>query len=107
MAVLRHFAAAGGVMAIAVIAAAAALPAATADASPAYPVTPSLAAGIADAIPDPAAAPAGANVPSCHSTARPRHRQVPRLPRRISRARVTSSRPADSPAPVIPRRRGS
>jgi pimeloyl-ACP methyl ester carboxylesterase len=65
---LRHLAAAGGVLVIALIAA---LPAATADASPAYPVTPSLAAGIGNAIPDPAAAPAGANVPGCHSTAHP------------------------------------
>ena len=68
MAKPRHLAVAGGVLAIALIAA---LPAATADASPAYPVTPSLAAGIANAIPDPAAAPAGANVPGCHSTAHP------------------------------------
>lgn len=71
MAVLRHLTAAGGVLAIALIAALAALPAATANASPGYPVTPSLAAGIAAAIPDPAAAPAGANVPGCHSAAHP------------------------------------
>jgi len=71
VAVLRHFAAASGVLAIALIAATAALPAATADASPAYPVTASLAAGIAEAIPDPAVAPAGANVPGCNSTAHP------------------------------------
>jgi hypothetical protein len=64
----RHLAVAGGVLAIALIAAP---PAATAEPSAAYPVTPSLAAGIANAIPDPAAAPAGANVPGCHSTAHP------------------------------------
>jgi triacylglycerol esterase/lipase EstA (alpha/beta hydrolase family) len=64
----RQLAAAGGVLAIALTGA---MPAARADASAAYPVTPSLAAGIASAIPDPAAAAAGANVPGCHSTARP------------------------------------
>lgn len=64
----HHIAAAGGVLAIALIAV---LPAATAGALTAYPVTPSLAAGISNAIPDPAAAPAGANVPGCQSTAHP------------------------------------
>jgi pimeloyl-ACP methyl ester carboxylesterase len=52
------------------LALAAAAPAA-ARAARAYPVAPNIAAGIAAALPNPAAAPQGANVAGCHSPAHP------------------------------------
>ena len=60
--------AAGGTLAFAL---AVALPAAGAQASSAYPVVPNIVAGIADALPNPAAPPPGANVAGCHSSAHP------------------------------------
>src|SRR5690349_15945872 len=53
------------------LALAAAAPAASAHASQGYPVAPNIAAGIALALPDPAAPPPGANVSGCQSTAHP------------------------------------
>jgi triacylglycerol esterase/lipase EstA (alpha/beta hydrolase family) len=58
----------GGVLTLAL---AVALPAAGAQASSAYPVVPNIVAGIADAVPNPAAPPPGANVAGCHSSAQP------------------------------------
>lgn len=64
----RILAAASGAFTLAV---AVALVSATAQAQTVYPVIPSLAAGIAAALPDPAAAPPGANVAGCQSSAHP------------------------------------
>jgi triacylglycerol esterase/lipase EstA (alpha/beta hydrolase family) len=64
--------AAGGALALALaIALAVALPAAGARAAASYPVVPNIVAGIADAVPDPAAPPPGANVAGCHSATHP------------------------------------
>jgi triacylglycerol esterase/lipase EstA (alpha/beta hydrolase family) len=60
--------AAGGALALAL---AVAFPAAGAQAAAAYPVVPNIVAGIADAVPNPAAPPPGADVTGCHSTAHP------------------------------------
>jgi hypothetical protein len=60
--------AAGGALALAL---AVAFPAAGAQAAAAYPVVPNIVAGIADAVPNPAAPPAGADVTGCHSAAHP------------------------------------
>lgn len=60
--------AAGGALALAL---AVAFPAAGAQAAAAYPVVPNIVAGIADAVPNPAAPPPGADVTSCHSAAHP------------------------------------
>jgi triacylglycerol esterase/lipase EstA (alpha/beta hydrolase family) len=64
----RMFAAASGLLAIAL---AVTLPSAAAKAQSSYPVIPNIAAGIAAAVPNPGAAPPGANIPGCHSSAHP------------------------------------
>lgn len=64
----RMFAAAGGAFALAL---AVVLPSAIAQAQTNYPVIPSLVAGVAAALPNPAAAPPGANIPGCSSSAHP------------------------------------
>jgi triacylglycerol esterase/lipase EstA (alpha/beta hydrolase family) len=60
--------AAGSTLALAL---AVGLPAAAAQASSGYSVVPNIVAGIADAVPNPAAPPPGANVAGCHSAAHP------------------------------------
>jgi triacylglycerol esterase/lipase EstA (alpha/beta hydrolase family) len=59
---------AGGALAVALAVVA---PAASAQASTRYPVTPNIVAGIANAIPNPAAAPPGANIAGCQSGQHP------------------------------------
>ena len=53
------------------LALAVAAPAASAQASSSYPVAPDILTGIADALPNPAAPPPGANIAGCHSSAHP------------------------------------
>jgi triacylglycerol esterase/lipase EstA (alpha/beta hydrolase family) len=62
------FAAAGGVLAVALTVT---IPSAAAQAQTDYPVIPSLIAGAAAALPDPAAPPPGANIAGCQSSAHP------------------------------------
>lgn len=62
------FAAASGVLAIALTIT---IPSTAAHAQASYPVIPNIVAGAAAAVPNPAAAPPGANIAGCHSTAHP------------------------------------